>query len=150
MTYYNLDLLQAEHFASLKSGETMTVIVPIEQPPEGYNSCSTKGVTHACFFNVIDPLIYIKLPYPLNARVGMRETWGLQSWGTVTDARVDRVQEVTCTEITHALHYSYMFREEHLDDSVGRCFKDWFNARYKGRFTWDKNPWVEIATILKQ
>jgi len=80
--YHNLDQQKVLHFASLKSGETMVIVVPLkEQPPEGCKflngSLYNDFKEYAYFWNEkTDECWKTKLPYSLNARVGMRETWG--------------------------------------------------------------------------
>lgn len=74
---HNMTAEQACHFASLKQGETMVLVVKMEQPPEGYKIFAT-GSEEIIFLKDEgkDCLQFrTKLPYPLNARVGMREAW---------------------------------------------------------------------------
>lgn len=80
MLTYNLDNRQASYFASLKTGDEMVIVVPLkEQPPEGCKlfACGTEEVM---FIRQLNPFSgyeqyrYI-LPYPLGARMGLRETW---------------------------------------------------------------------------
>ena len=130
--YYNLDTKQAEHFANLKTGDEMVIVVPLKkQPPNtlkslrhytdfdiliGCNDYLPKIELRdkiVCFGNglplqdkngndIYETYIYINetnmglydndikklidesipeisysylLPYPLGARVGLRETW---------------------------------------------------------------------------
>ena len=80
--YHNLDELQAKHFASLKAGDKMVLVVPLpKQPPEG-STCYHTDEEYAFFCDDNAPYETcnrgeIELPYPPNARVGFRETWGI-------------------------------------------------------------------------
>lgn len=160
--YYNLDDQQARYFANLKVGETMVIVVPLlEQPPEDWKLYTT-GYTDV-FFNAPIMLegMKINLPYHLNTRVGLRETWSwveeneiikyfykadsketkedkllrrlfgnhwysaqsmpvaaIRHWGQVTEARVDRVQNLTPNE------------NFELANATKDTLEDWFNGRY--------------------
>ena len=71
--YFNLAPAQARHYAGLKPGDEMVIVVPLlEQPPEGYRYIHHDNRT--VWFE-LDKIICDELPYPINARVGMRETW---------------------------------------------------------------------------
>lgn len=82
---YNLDQTQAKHFAGLKSGDEFVIVVPLpKQPPEGY-----KVVRRPFSFNeegaidfipdkeelIPSDVIQSNMPYPIGARVGLREAW---------------------------------------------------------------------------
>jgi len=77
--YYNLDTEQAKYFAGLEKGESMVFFVPVEQPPEGYidDDVFTDGINGYTYLGMTADQDYpiFELPYPLNARVGLRERW---------------------------------------------------------------------------
>lgn len=79
--YYNLDTIQAEHFAGLHSGESMVFVVPFKKQPVDHKLCSGCRITRDDALTNInavcnhDGRITYELPYPVGARVGLRETW---------------------------------------------------------------------------
>lgn len=93
MNYYNLDTRQALHAAT---HDEMVIVVPIEQPPEGfifyqllkngvefYQPVPDKTIYQSTDINGenIEPLFsYSRIPYPIGARIGLRETWGKKGY----------------------------------------------------------------------
>jgi hypothetical protein len=98
MTCYNLDRQQAHHAASIKSGDTMVVVVPLkEQPPKLPDSYEYKikiFENNVIFESSTFGLWKTKLPYPIGARIGLRSKNKTIAWGTITSTRVDRVQNI--------------------------------------------------------
>ncbi len=120
------------------------------------------------------------LPYPLNARVGLRETWlwnywhgiweykadmpnntsplwcsaqcmpqdAIRYWGIVEDVRVDRVQDLTAQEM---FDIGLLSKEDNVASSeLITAVENWFNRRYKGKWTWEQNPYCEILMLRKE
>ncbi len=94
---YNLDDGQAKHWAGLKIGEEMVIVVPIEQPEEDEVIWLCEDEIRYCVKvkcadnKYIDKIARTSmLPYPLGARVGMRETWRYRCFTDDGDAVVER------------------------------------------------------------
>ena len=135
MTYYNFTDPQALHAAT---HDEMVVVVPIpRQPAESIWNNNAHVVVnidetgrHICIWKrATDGVHYIvdsePLPYPIGARVGLRSKNKTIAKGTVTSARVDRVQNLTSREVMDLTSES--------DNVLWRLWpevKDWFNARY--------------------
>ncbi len=222
--YYNLDSQQALHFAGLKTGEKMVIVVPLQDKLlKDYinEKCSflTNGVIKASMENIIsilsEPTVKgisnDELPYPLGARVGLRETWKLTGyineapalgnysselkliveykaggykhfqkgeigyynlrrfykyenedlwrssqcmsrdairfWGIVEDVKVCQVQDITTIEMASIYGVDYLTMPDTL---LRKMFIDWFNRRYKDRWTWEQNPYCEIVNVRKE
>jgi hypothetical protein len=210
---YNLDQKQAKHFANLKSGETMVIVVPLKrQPPKHIQWLIKPTLTgeleffhpqiSGSFTEIIKyPIIF---PYPIGARVGLRETWDKWTdvdgvihyvykssdgesvtvflagggefnikwhsaqcmpveaiddrgnWVIAKDPKVDMVQNVTPQEI-HDIGlvsskelFINVTVEGFLEKDLPKRFKDWFNARYAPKWTWEMNVYVEILTVEKE
>ena len=172
--YYNFDQGQSQHFASLRTGDKMVIVVPLkEQPPEGWK---IQGVYDEDVRFYDNGQVDIQLPYPLNARVGLRETWDakegyltrykahkddpidrwhssqcmprkvIRYWPPVIDVRVSQVQNIKPYEINRIMPWLNT-----LDcDLLQSGFEDWFNRRHKGKWTWEQNPYCEIGTLRKE
>jgi len=177
MKYYNLSDQEARHVASLKPGADFVIVVPIEQPPKGYKLIQPSVYSNVDFYNDITGEYWsTKLPHPLDTLIGLRETWNtgtdyyghnqyvykadnivypcvvkwrssqcmakeaIRHWATVTDSRVDMVQNITKEEIIlRGVSIFKMYQDDR--------FVDRFNNRYKGKYTWAQNPYVNIATL---
>lgn len=77
--YYNLGE-QARYWHKLEAGQQMVIVLPLpEQPPLGYyqyrNLCEPINESSVTFHSQEGKFIWIKLPYPHNARIGMREAY---------------------------------------------------------------------------
>jgi len=181
--YYNLDTDQARHYASLAKGDKMVLVVSLkEQPPKG---SSILHIDDKVYFEYpYGDVVGYDFPYPLNSRIGLRETWewlegynlgeywyvykvdgkpnvpewqgnfkwhssqcqpieAIRHWATVMELRVDRVQEVFVCE---------WYRAGFPDTTTPAEIKgaNWFNRRYKGKWTWEQNPYCQIVTIEKE
>ena len=171
---YNLDQTQARYFANLPSGERMVIVVPLKkQPPEGFGEpiCGRDEI----LFQYIDEdcleedeNIWIKLPYPIGARVGLQETW---EWEFPHDHSVPSFlykadfpngddynwRSAQCMP-TAAIRYWGIVEEARVDRLTKVTYtelmsagcredertEDWFNTRYAPKWTWEMNPYVEI------
>ena len=170
--YYNLDAQQIDYW-KLNPGKSMVIVIPLpEQPPVGQKYGET-GLS-------------MTLLYPLNTRMGLRETWteservghysyktdgdiyypdgelckcwrsaqsmpveAIRYWGIVTGAGVDKVQNMTGLEISHMFGINYLSM---IDNLLKIIFKNWFNNRYsktKKKWTWEDNPYCQIAVLRK-
>lgn len=96
---YNLDQTQARPVATLKKGDQWVMVVPLKEQYDAYKVHSIKG--DYVLFEPTDYkgaiLLSVKLPFPLNARVGLRETWNLMG-----DSRVTTIQPMRSTYIYKA------------------------------------------------
>jgi hypothetical protein len=75
--YHNLDEIQAKHVVTLKSGDEFVIVVPIEQPLEGYILIQPSDKEVEFYNDRTGEYWHTKLPYPLGSRIGLRETWGV-------------------------------------------------------------------------
>ncbi len=197
-TYYNLDSQQAR---SLKTGNKMVIVVPLPKQPPLVIPKDSKISIQDNYFWIDGYFVNGKahfhwgtpLHYPLNARVGLRETWtvskdeekriycyksgekseeekllrkvfgcrwcsaqcmpreAIRHWGIVEDVRGDGVQSITENEASET-----GVDKMHLDDlgqtweTYKRGFQNWFNRHYKGKWTWEQNPYCEIFKVRKE
>lgn len=168
---YNLDQMQAKHFASLKPGETMVFVVPLIPQPV---NCPGIGNVWRGSDNQND-----WGNYPVSARIGLRETWSyavgyylepiylfkasytgqyedvikwrsaqcmpveaIRYWVTVKETRVCQIQNITNIE---AIQLGISIGINTMNGII-----NWFDARYAPKFTWEMNPYCEIFTVEKK
>lgn len=148
--YYNLDSEQARYFAGLKSGKTMVTVAPLkEQPPEGYCYLDDNNNSIAFMNNTPATMdIWSTLfSYPLNARVGLRETYTFTN--SDDDKKIyiyksdkSREEEELLRKIfgnawhsaqsmpVEAIRHWGIVTGVRVDRVQGIIDKDWFNGRY--------------------
>lgn len=64
------------------------------------------------------------------------------NWGIVIESRVDKVQNI------HGYFCKIAgFKNESINSNYRSCLRKWFNNRYRGIWTWDDNPYCQIAKV---
>jgi hypothetical protein len=169
--YYNLPDEQARWLATGNPNEMVIVSVLKEQPPEGYqgefDSSWRPVLPHPIDAKVLlretwdgeyalggiiildkvrykadrdEPIWEWRSPAAMPPEAIRHKDW------MVTGVRVCRVQEIKDNELYHAYFGWYEVRKQ----GDRKKFRDWFDRRYSRtakKWTWDQNPYVEIAAI---
>lgn len=80
--------------------------------------------------------------------------WAARTWGTITDVRVERVQDISAADAiaegierhdSDGVTYYGEFENGHRDPRVE--FNRLWGSLYSGALNWYANPWVWVVTL---